>query len=85
MKLGAVMIMHTANGIPDFGKSDVSGNLLEQVDTTITIPPLVIIPGNELEEGIAQTHAGTCIKNGRSRAMDKISRNNLVFSVLENP
>ena len=59
----------------------VRADVHSQVNQTIGISPLIVIPGNNLVEMIIQKDAGQAINNGRSFIMNKILRNDIFVCI----
>ena len=55
----------------------------EQVANTTGVTPLVVVPGDELDEFLVQLDTGGGIEDGGSVVSDKVSGNNAILSVLE--
>ncbi len=60
---------------------ELGGYLLEEIDATIGIAPLVIVPGDKLEEVIVEFDTGTRIKDARAGVMDEVAGDNLILGV----
>jgi hypothetical protein len=49
----------------------------DQIDDTVTVTVLVVIPSDQLDESVAQLDAGLGIEHATGGAADEIARNNL--------
>src|SRR6516165_8110808 len=59
-------------------------DLLQEIDATIGIAPLVVVPADQLEKAAIEFDAGACIKDTRTRIMQEICRNHFVFGIAKN-
>ena len=59
----------------------LGANLLEQVDAAIGVTPLVVVPGDELEELVVQFHAGACVENAGAGVVDEVAGDDLILGV----
>ena len=53
----------------------------DQVDALAGITPFVVIPGDELDEGIVQRDTSFGIENARAGFVDEVRRNDFVFGI----
>lgn len=60
-----------------------SAHVHGKIHKTVRISPLIIIPRNDLVEGIIECNASGGIHNRRSTIMDKVLRHHLMFGVSE--
>ena len=60
-------------------------DVLEKIDATIGIAPLVVVPADQFEKAAIEFHAGARIKDTGTRVMQEIGRNRLVFGITKNP
>ena len=58
--------------------------MLHEVNNTARVSPLVIVPGNKLDEGRVEHDTGTGIKDGRTRVGLKVSGDKGLVAVSEN-
>jgi hypothetical protein len=61
----------------------LSSSVDEEVTNTARVPPLIIIPQNELDKVPAQLDPSTRVKDGRSSVADEIGGHDLVLRVLD--
>jgi hypothetical protein len=52
-----------------------------QIDESVAVAPLVVVPTNDFEKVLVQKYAGRCVHNGTTCIMDEIGRYHLVFGV----
>jgi hypothetical protein len=62
----------------------LGGHVGDQVDDTLRVSPLVIVPRDQLDKVVVERDTGLGIKDGRVRVADKVSGDNIVLSVAEN-
>lgn len=55
-----------------------------QVDQTVGVSPLVVIPRNDLVEVVVEEDAGFGIDSGGGRVVNEVAGNDLVFGVSKN-
>jgi len=55
----------------------------EEVDNTVAVTPLVIVPGNKLDEGLVKSDTGLGIENRGLALTVEVRRNNELVSVAE--
>jgi len=60
------------------------GNVDEEVANTPRVTPLVIVPGDQLDEVLVQLDTGLGIEDGGSRVTDEIGGDDIFISVFEN-
>ena len=60
-------------------------DLLQEIDATIGIAPLVVVPADQFEKAAVEFDAGAPIKDAGARIMQEICRNYLVFGIAKNP
>lgn len=58
-------------------------HVLDQVDDTVGVAELVVVPGDELDESVAQLDSGLGVKDGRVAVTDKVSGDDLLLGVVE--
>src|SRR5688572_7462799 len=58
-------------------------DVLQQVDTTVRVTPLVVVPADELEELRVQLHRGARVVDAGARVVDEVARDDLVIGVAE--
>jgi len=56
----------------------------EEVNETVGVSPLVVVPRYKLDEVVGEGDSSTGIKDGRAAVVDKVLRDNLVLGVSEN-
>ena len=54
-----------------------------QVDHPVGVAPLVVIPGDNLDEAGGKSDASTRVKDGRARVRGEITGHDFVLSVAE--
>ena len=59
------------------------GHEVGQVDHPVGVAPLVIVPGDNLDEARGESNAGISIEDGRARVRGEVLRDNLILSVSE--
>jgi hypothetical protein len=59
------------------------GNVHQEVANAPRVTPLVVVPGDQLDEGLVQLDAGIGIENRGSRVANEIGRDDLLISVLD--
>ena len=65
-------------------RSILLSNVDQEIADTSRVAPLVVVPGNQLDEVLVQLDTGLGIKDGGSRMADEIGRDDVLISVLEN-
>ena len=60
------------------------GSVDQEVADTPRVTPLVIVPGDQLDEVLVQLDAGSGIEDGGSRVADKIGGDDSLVGVFEN-
>ncbi|GMS86854.1 hypothetical protein PENTCL1PPCAC_9029 [Pristionchus entomophagus] len=58
-------------------------DVVDQVDDTMRVAVLVVVPGDQLDEVGVERDAGVRVEDGRVRVRDEVGRDNLVLSVGE--
>jgi len=59
-------------------------HVLDQLDNTVGVTDLVIVPGNELDEGVGESNTSLGIKDGGVGVAKEVGRDNLVLGVGQN-
>src|SRR4051812_49244593 len=57
--------------------------LTKKVDDTAGVPPLVVVPGNDLNEVVVEGDSGLGIEDAGSRVADHVAGDDLIFGVLK--
>lgn len=60
------------------------GNIDQEIADTPRVTPLIVIPGNELDEVLVQGDASLGIEDGGSSVADEVGRDDILIGVLEN-
>ena len=59
-------------------------NVGDKVDHTVGVSPLVIVPGDNLDEVVVQSNTSLSINNGRKRASPEVGGDNKIVGVAQN-
>ena len=54
------------------------GHVLDEIDHTVGVTPLVIVPRDELHEVIVQSDTGLLVEDGRQRARLQVTRHDVL-------
>lgn len=57
------------------------GNVGQEVEDTAGVTPLVVVPGDELDEVVVEGDTGLGIEDGRGRVAVQVGRDNIVLGV----
>src|SRR5207247_1405768 len=60
-----------------------AGDALDQVDALVRVAPLVVVPGDDFEEGLVELDAGFGVEHRRARLTHEVGRDDLLFGVAE--
>ena len=59
------------------------GHVAQQVEHTAGVAPLVVVPGDELDEVVVQADAGLGVEDGAGRVTAQVGRDDVVLGVVE--
>lgn len=59
------------------------GHVAEQVKHTAGVAPLVVVPGDELDEVVVEADAGLGVEDGAGRVTAQVGRDDVVLGVVE--
>ena len=59
------------------------GHVAQQVKHTAGVAPLVVVPGDELDEVVVQADAGLGVEDGAGRVTAQVGRDDVVLGVVE--
>ena len=58
-------------------------DVVEEVDDTVGVAPLVVVPRDELDEGRGELMPATCVEDGRARVALEVGGDDLVLGVAD--
>jgi len=58
--------------------------VLDEVENLVTVAPLIIVPCNDLHEGVGEGDAGACVEDAGAGVGDEIGGNNGILGVAQN-
>ena len=60
------------------------GHIADQVHHLVGVAALVVVPGDDLHEGIGQSNAGLRVEDGGSGITQEIGRDNRLIGIVDN-
>ena len=70
-----------ATNLSVFYKPTLKNPLTKEIENTAGVAPLVVVPGDKLDEGAAQSNTGLSIEDGGVVVTVQIGRDELVLGV----
>jgi hypothetical protein len=59
------------------------GHVGDQIDDALGVSPLVVVPGNKLDEVVVQGDTSLGIEDGRVSVANKVGRHNVVLGIVK--
>ena len=59
-------------------------HVLDEHQQFVGVAPLVVVPGNNLDEGVGQRDASLLVEDGGARVAQEVGRNNVLVGVTQN-
>ena len=60
------------------------GDVVEEVQDTARVAPLVVVPGYKLDKVVVEGDTGLGIEDGRRSVTDQVSGDDLILGVIKN-